>query len=136
MPDPLEQLRSNDDPVAPRDEFRWVLRRRVVEAHVPVVDRVVVGRERELRFLARFAAPVVHELVAGHADEPRLGEVGHTAAADGVDRGHERLRREVLGHRRRPAALDEVAVHPGEGAVVEHAQGDGRVGGGLGGAGV
>jgi len=32
MPDPLEQLRSNDDPVAPRDEFRWVLRRRVVEA--------------------------------------------------------------------------------------------------------
>ena len=32
MPDPLEQLRSPDDPVAPREEFRWVLRRRIVDA--------------------------------------------------------------------------------------------------------
>ena len=32
MPDPLEQLRTPDEPVAPRDEFRWVLRRRIVNA--------------------------------------------------------------------------------------------------------
>ena len=32
MPDPLEQLRTPDEPVAPRDEFRWVLRRRLVDA--------------------------------------------------------------------------------------------------------
>jgi PhnB protein len=32
MPDPLEQLRTPVEPVAPRDEFRWVLRRRMVEA--------------------------------------------------------------------------------------------------------
>jgi len=32
MPDPLEQLGVPDEPVAPRDEFRWVLRRRLVEA--------------------------------------------------------------------------------------------------------
>ena len=32
MPDPLEQLRTPNEPVAPRDEFRWVLRRRLVEA--------------------------------------------------------------------------------------------------------
>jgi PhnB protein len=32
MPDPLEQLRIPDQPVGPRDEFRWVLRRRVVDA--------------------------------------------------------------------------------------------------------
>jgi PhnB protein len=32
MPDPLEQLRAPIEPVAPRDEFRWVLRRRMVDA--------------------------------------------------------------------------------------------------------
>jgi PhnB protein len=53
VPDPLEQLRTPDEPVAPRDEFRWVLRRRIVDAlgvdptRIPVdpTDLIVPAQE-------------------------------------------------------------------------------------------
>ena len=53
MPDPLEQLRTPDEPVAPREEFRWVLRRRVVAAlgvdptRVPIDPTDLASRPQE-----------------------------------------------------------------------------------------
>ena len=90
----------------------------------PGVPRVVValgqgGDRAELAVLALASAPVVDELVAGHADEPPGVDGDGAGTADGVDRGEEDLRGQLLGGRPVADAGDQVAVDHGQGPVVE-----------------
>ncbi len=68
--------------------------------------------------LALLPPPVVHQLVAGHGDQPRHGEVGDRVTLHRLRGGQERLGREVLGQDRVAGAGRQVAVHLRERVVV------------------
>src|SRR5204863_5600879 len=67
-------------------------------------------------------APVVEQLVAGHADEPRHAELDVAVLLHRGDSGQERLAGEVLSYAGIAAAGDEVPEDVADGAVVEREQ--------------
>src|SRR5207342_808576 len=96
----------------------------------PGVPRVVrpgrgarLGRDRVQRpLLPGLAAPVVAELVPGHADQPGRADRRPRPGPDRVHRREERFRGEVLGHRPLPAPGQQVAVDLRQGVIVERQQ--------------
>jgi hypothetical protein len=81
-----------------------------VDGLVPRVLGFGAVEQPQSAFLAFQAAPVVGEFVPGDADEPADRGGGHVGSACRGDGGEERLRGQVLGQCRVPAARQQVAV--------------------------
>ena len=96
-----------------------------VQVRLPrvVLGGVLVGNRLQVALVARLAAPVVDELVAGHADQPRRGELGTVpfCTADTAARNVSAVRSSatVAPSQRRT----QVAVHLRERPVVQREQG-------------
>ena len=118
----VEVAQGEHHPVVGRQPVEDGRRPEGVELGVPrVVEAGLVGGDgAQPPLLPGLAAPVVDELVAGHGHQPLGRDVGVAVAPHGLDRGEERLGGEVLGHGHvSAAAAEQVAVHVGEGVVVE-----------------
>ena len=104
--------------------------------HRPGHGHVQAGRPRD-RPAARAAGPPARSLRSSRPTRRQWStslwratptnqavvSSGHRAALHGADRGQEGLGRQVLGHRLAAAARHQVAVHLGQGPVVEGEQG-------------
>jgi hypothetical protein len=95
-----------------------------IDSLVPriVCCRLVLVGELQVSRFALLSPPVVDELVAGDADQPRDAGRRGLRLAHGGDGGEERLGGEVLGERAAPAARQEVAVDLRQGGVVQPEQ--------------
>ena len=85
---------------------------RGVDARVPrVVDRLgQLGDRREVPFAPGLSSPMIDELVTRDADQPRHRHVVHLFAIDGIARGEEGLRGEILREREIATARLQVPV--------------------------
>jgi hypothetical protein len=92
-----------------------------VEVHVPGVGRRLlpsdVRQAGQASLLPSVAPPVVHQLVPGHADQPRRRDRRRVGATDRVDGAEQGVGGQVLGDRGSPAAGEQVPVDEGQGAV-------------------
>jgi hypothetical protein len=65
-------------------------------------------------------AVVIEQLVTRDAVDPRQRRVDAPASSQFADRGEKRLLRQILSDRSEAAtAVEQIAVHPGQGRVVE-----------------
>src|SRR5262245_5044990 len=118
---PVHVPEGEREPMVRAQRSEHIVRAHLVEAHVPrIVVRLGILLERVAHaLLPGAAAPVVGELVPGHADHPRDVERRRAPVLDTANGGEERLRGEVLGGARMAAAMEEVPVHLGHRPLVE-----------------
>ena len=85
MPDPLEQLRTPDEPITPRDSFRLSLRRRVLDAlGVDPVDVPIELGTRSQPMTTTTTAPSIRTLTAYLAVHDAAAAIDFYAAAFGA----------------------------------------------------
>jgi hypothetical protein len=108
----IQVAQRQRDPLRHRQPGQSRVGGRGVEELIPRVVQLLIRRldDRQLALLTGQPPPVIDQLVARHADEPCHGRLGDGAVPTGCDRGHKRLRRQVLGDRDAAAARQQVAV--------------------------
>jgi hypothetical protein len=104
--------------------FEHFVRARPFESLVYAVGLgFFAGNESQIAGLARLAPPMIDELVARDADQPRDREIGNCIAFDRLHGREKRLGGDVFGDRLAADPHAQVPVHLGERAVVHREQG-------------